>query len=163
MILRCTKKLLGRLPDRPEPSEPGTPGLLGDWHATLLLVKPAWLVVAVNDASRLPVLLPAREFSTLLARIPESVADVLGAISIDGAAVAREREAMRRITVGPSASRSVLGTMNDFTFQLEWIRHREPDLTPMESSLFLANTPVGPLSYEYPADVARRLFASGQG
>lgn len=160
MILRCTKKLRDRLPDAPQSGPSIAPGLLGDWHASLLITKPSWLVLLVNDLSRLPVFLPAREFSTLLERIPTAVGDVLAALEVDEAAIAREREVLRRIMVAPTTSRSVLGTMNDFVFQLEWIRGHNPDLAPMEWSLRLAETPVGPMRYEYPADAVRRLLVA---
>lgn len=159
MILRCTKKLRDRLPDATGPSASGALTVLGNWHATLLVTKPAWLVLLVNDASRLPVLLPAREFSTLLERIPGAVTEVLTAIGIDAAAVARERRALESISLAPTASRSVVGTMNDFVFQLGWIRGSAPNDSLVGWSLPLAQTPVGPLAHARPSDAARRLLA----
>ncbi len=72
--------------------------LLGDWHGTLLIWKPSWLVLLVNDATRLPVLLPARELSGLHQRIPGAVVDVLIALGIDALAVTREQRAMENLS-----------------------------------------------------------------
>jgi hypothetical protein len=68
LVLRCTRKLLERLPAFPAPAVSTT--VLGDWYATILMVRPAHLVLLVNERSRLPVVLLARELSTLLERIP---------------------------------------------------------------------------------------------
>jgi hypothetical protein len=159
MILRCTRKLRARLPEAAIPNAPGALAALGNWHATLLVARPAWLVLLVNDASRLPVILPARELSTLLERIPGGVAEVLTAIGIDVATVARERSALENISLAPTASRSVVGTMNDFVFQFGWIRDSTPNDSLLGWSLTLAQTPVGPLAYARPVDAARRLLA----
>ena len=76
LVVRCTAKLLSRLKVRSTaPSGPSTTAL-GDWYATILPVRPAHLVLLVNEASRLPVVLPARELSTLGGRIPDATADV---------------------------------------------------------------------------------------
>ncbi len=158
MILRCTKKLRDRLPGTPQSGPSVPPGLLGDWHATLFFMKPSWLLLLVNDTSRLPVFLPAREFLTLLNRIPEAVGKVLAALDIDEAAINSETDALQRIIIAPTASRSVLGTMNDFLFQLAWAPQDKPGRSLVDWSLWLAETPVSPLRYEHPAAVAKRLL-----
>jgi hypothetical protein len=48
--------------------------------------------------------------------------------------------------------------MNDFVFQLQWMRERKHELSLVQLSLALAETPVSPLGYERPAAVARRLL-----
>lgn len=67
---------------------------------------------------------------------------------------------MREVTIAKTASRSVLGMINEFTFMAEHAlaRGREQDLLAL--ALWLANTPCGPLrkSTGFPADEARLIL-----
>lgn len=67
---RCTAKLLRRL--GPPAVGPANQPLtrLGDWYATLVHAPRMQLVLMVSERSLLPILLPAREASTLLERAP---------------------------------------------------------------------------------------------
>jgi serine/threonine protein kinase len=78
LIVRCTAKLLTRLKVRPEAASTSSTTRLGDWYATILPVRPAHLVLLVNEGTRLAVLLPAREISTLSKRIPEAILELCG-------------------------------------------------------------------------------------
>ncbi|MBI3403700.1 MAG: hypothetical protein HY048_19980 [Acidobacteria bacterium] len=66
---------------------------------------------------------------------------------------------MRYVAFGTTASRSVLGTMNDYVNHIEWAFHDRADVTLHMLSLELADTPVSPLGYERPMDVVRRCLA----
>lgn len=163
IVLRCTAKLLDRLRCGSTPTSAGSTTVLGDWYATFVPTRPAQMVLLVSEPSRLPVLLPAREFSTLTTRIPDAVAGILEGLGMQRDMVEREREAMRHIVVAPTARRSVLGTMNEFVSQLKWLRQSKPQLSIRELSLELAQTPVGSLGYEHPAEAAKRLLFPLQG
>ncbi len=66
---------------------------------------------------------------------------------------------MAELRFDRTASRSVLGTMNDFIFLMDWERSREG--TPhdlLRLAMDLNRTPVGPLKYERRDDVARRTL-----
>ena len=69
--------------------------------------------------------------------------------------------AINSIRVERTASRSVLGSMNDFVYQLRW-RFDEgmglQDADRLEDDL--AQTPMSALKYCNPAEVARSAFAS---
>jgi hypothetical protein len=158
VTLRCTRKLLARLPKSLAHDDAKSTGRLGSWYGTLLVTRPIQLVLLVNETARLPVLLPAREFATLTRRVPNAVAEILRELNVDPDVIERERTAMQEVVVAPTNNRSVLGTMNDFIVQLEWIRESKPHLSLIEFSLALAETPVSPLRYEHPAAVARRLL-----
>ncbi len=159
LVLRCTKKLLTRL--HAGPAAPGIESttVLGDWYATIHLMRPAHLILLVNERSRLSVVLPARELSTLLRRIPDAAAQVLLDIGVGARAVAQERSAMSPIVLAQTQSRSVLGTMNEFIFHIDCRREDVGELDPRQLSLELGRDLVGPLEYERPADVARRLLS----
>lgn len=158
-ILHCTRKLLARLPQMPALDPERPIGRLGNWYATLIVTRPAQLVLLVNEATRLPVLLPGREFATLTARIPAAVAEVLVELGVDREVLAQEDAALRWIALAPTANRSVVGTMNDFIFQLAWIRQHAPNLSLRQLSLQLAETPVGPLDYQHPAAATTKLLS----
>lgn len=87
--------------------------------------------------------------------------ETLSALGVDRGVIAAELQAMEPIVPASTVSRSVLGTMNDFAFQLEWMRESKPHLWLTELSLALAETPVSPLRYEHPAEVAKRLLGAG--
>ena len=77
LTIRCTTKLLDRLKTRPDPPAPPSTTRLGDWYATILLLRPAHMVLLVNEPTRLAALLPARDLPTLARRIPDAICEVL--------------------------------------------------------------------------------------
>ena len=77
LTVRCTAKLLRRLKVAPPASGEASSTRLGDWYATILSVRPAHLILLVNEPTRLAAVLPAREISTLATRIPEAIIKVL--------------------------------------------------------------------------------------
>ena len=89
---RC--RLLERLKLRPPDVAVPTSTALGDWYATILPLRPSHLVLLVNETTRLPVVLQARELKTLDRRIPEAIANVLRDLGVDPEGVAREKQAM---------------------------------------------------------------------
>ena len=66
---------------------------------------------------------------------------------------------MNDVRFAKTASRSVLGTINDYAIAVTWALAKEPGLTLHRLSVQLTDTPVGPMKYECPADVARRLLS----
>jgi hypothetical protein len=160
LVLRCTRKLLGRLHASPDPVDAPSTTVLGDWYATILMVRPAHLVLLVNERSRLPIVLPARELSTLLERIPDAVADTLSDLGVESHAIEREREEMRNIVCAPTANRSVVGAMNEFVFLIQLLREDGP--LPHSRALSYRLTDnlvgVGKRDYVHPRDEVRRLL-----
>jgi len=112
-ILRCTKKLLGRLPPRSggDGDEQTSDTRLGDWTAHLFLIGRQQVVLGVNNKTLLPVLLPIAPSKTFLSRFVEAAGEMLMAIGIDRKAVLAEMAAMGECIVGND--RRVLGTIYD--------------------------------------------------
>lgn len=162
LVLRCTRKLLGRLHVAPTDDALSTT-VLGDWYATILPIRPAHLILLVNERSRLPVVLPARELSTLLDRVPKAVAGVLTDLGVNSQSIEQERAAMQVICCAPTRSRSVLGAMNESVFQIQLMREDGPlpDLRTLSLDLAQLLIGVGKRDYLHPADEARRLLAEG--
>jgi hypothetical protein len=158
VLIRCTRKLLHRLA-QPTSCEVSTTTALGEWYATILFTKPQQVVLLVNAATRLPVVIPARALSTLPIRFAEGLRTVLTTLQIPANIVAAELREMRDVTFSTTASRSVLGTMNDYAIYIEAAFRHENGVALHSLSLALADTPVGPLGYDRPRDVARRQLS----
>src|SRR5438552_6841926 len=119
--LRCTARLrkrLGMTQDAP-PTPPSTK--LGDWYAHLLFTRPQ-LVLCVSERTLLPVLVPARDGSLLVARLRDAAGQMLAALSVAEAAVVAEQDAMMDAVIGKTVSRQMLGSMNDFVYMLDSYR-----------------------------------------
>jgi len=143
--VRATKKLLQRLGRPTLRDGEGSTTLLGEWYATALFWRPQ-VVLLVNEPTLLPVLLPLAPAATLPARVPAQIAAMLSAHGAPARIVDRELQHMRDWRVAPTANRSVLGIMNEFTYLAEAWRDgaAQPDLQAL--ALWLAETPCGPLS-----------------
>ncbi len=153
--LRCTGKLLKRLggPNETSPAAPTTK--LGNWYGHLLFTRPQ-LVLCVSELTLLPVLLPARDASTLAPRLREGVVRTLQVLGVSDTAIAAEKAAMAQAVIGKTASRQVLGSMNDFVFMLDAYFNRHETL--LDVALHLAETPCGPLRMSTPRDETIRAF-----
>jgi len=164
LVLRCTRKLLDRLPAPSAADHAASTTVLGDWYATILMVRPAHLVLLVNETTRLPVVLPARELAALLGRIPGAIAETLSDLGVASEAIEGERAAMRVIQCAPTRNRSVVGAMNEFVFQIQIRREDEPraDLRALSFDLTRVLIGVGGREYVRPAEEARRLLAMGR-
>jgi hypothetical protein len=167
--LRCTQKLFKRLPlelrmpSLPQPSTIAHPSstVLGDWYLTLLVIRPAHLVLAVSERSRLAVVLPAKELKTLPQRLPQHVETSLLCAGIPHAQVEQELGAMREWRITPSTEgtgyRSVLGTQKEFLYVLGIILD-EGERDPLSLTARLQGQLCGPQPYHYPVQTARDLF-----
>lgn len=159
--LRCTKKLLRRLrvPDEPAASPPTT--LLGDWYANILFSRPQQLVLCVSERTLLPVVILAKELDTLPLRLVAGLREILARIGASHELIEIETREMAQFAYGPTRSKRVLGSMNDFMFQLSWLLTDRPGLSLLEMSVHIAETPCSPLRHESPDRFTLELFRSG--
>jgi hypothetical protein len=155
--LRCTAKLLRRLGPPTEGSAAPPTNRLGDWYATLVHAPRAQLVLMVSERSLLPVVVPAREASTLLERAPPALADVLLHLGVRPTVIEHEMAAMAGASIGRTANRRVLGSMNDFLGMMR--SHPWPPSSLTALSLELAAAPCGPIGMMSPDDLTRELMA----
>jgi hypothetical protein len=154
--LRCTGKLLERLHATPgvDLEEPTT--RLGDWYATLVYEGREQLVLCVSERSLLPVVIPAREARTLVPRFQDALAELLVLLGVPAAEIERELADMVDVRIGRTASRTILGSMNDFLRMLP--SYRRPGTSLLDASRKLAKAPCGPLGMRSPDDVAPELL-----
>lgn len=158
--LRCTQKLLRRgLVESPD-AESGATTLLGDWYANILFSKPQQLVLCVSERTLLPVVVPAKDAKLLPARVAEAACDMLTALGVPQVAVDAERTQMQSSCIGRTASKRVLGSLNDLMFQLEIGLRLSPERSLIEHALWLAETPCKPIEYASPNRATQALFLS---
>jgi hypothetical protein len=157
--LRCTAKLLKRLrisnPGEPPPPE----NALGDWYANILFTRAGHYVLLVSERSRLPVLLTARDLSSLPTRFVQTLTDLLADVDVPKHQIDREVAAMPPLFYGKTANRSVLGTLNDNVF-LAKDYLASGDLSVYEVTRLLARAPCLPLESKFPIEETRRLLAN---
>lgn len=116
--------------------------MLGDWYANLLPWRPQTAIL-VNTYTLLPVLTPLATAKGLPGRIADVIAEALIDQSVPPELITAEREQMGEVRVGPTADRSVVGSMNDFIFLADNRRDVVPDLAQLSKEL--ARVPCGPL------------------
>lgn len=143
--VRGTNKFLERV-GRPVVDPPSSSTAFGDWYANVLFWRPQ-VALFVNASTFLPVLMPLAPSTGLVARFPTVMAEVLHTLGVDRSFVASELDKMTDVVLAKTASRQVLGVMNQFTFMAEHTistgRSDPSDLVGL--SVWLANTIVGPL------------------
>jgi hypothetical protein len=150
--LHCTQKLLVRikrpvLNDLPPPTT-----ILGNWYATALMWKPQ-VALLVNENTRLPLFMPLAPAADLAARFPVYLEQLLMGHDVDPQFIAQEMLAMEEVGIAKTANRSVLGTINDFTWMAEAGDAYHPDEL-YRLSMRLAGMPIGgQMKYRYPKDM----------
>lgn len=142
--LHATKKLLERVkaPVEPVVSEPTT--ALGNWYGTVLFWRPQ-VALLVNEETLYPVLMPLAPAATLMERFPDALGQTLGAHGVDGEFINAETAEMNEGRYAKTASRSLLGIMNEFSYLAEAHRASSGEVNLVSLALRLSETPCGPL------------------
>jgi hypothetical protein len=82
-------------------------------------------------------------------------------LGVPTAEIERElAEMVDDVRIGRTASRTILGAMNDF---LRMLSYRRPGTSPLQVSRELAEAPCGPLGMRSPDDVAPELLRPRRG
>jgi hypothetical protein len=146
IVVRGTKKFLDRV-GRPEADPSASTVVLGDWYANVLFWR-RQVALFVNATTFVPVFMPLAPAGGVLGRFPAAMADVMGALGVDPRFVHAETLEMSSVVLAKTASRQVLGVMNEFAFMAEHTigtgRSDSDDLLGL--SVWLADTIVGPIS-----------------
>lgn len=162
--IHATKKLLDRV-KQPVSSAVESTAVLGNWYATALFWKPQ-VALLVNEATLLPVFVPLAPAGQLAERFPDELRSILDAHGLDPRFVDEEISAMGEGHFVKTASRSVVGVMNEFAFLGRVHRDQhgaKVDLIAL--SLWLAQTPTSPLYQRHvsPDRELRALVARAVG
>jgi uncharacterized protein DUF6933 len=143
LIVRATKKLLDRVGPRTHRDDATSSTLLGEWYATVMFWRPQ-IGLFVNETTLLPVLMPLAPTASLLKRFPDHLAATLTAHGAPQAVISDELERMREHRLAKTASRSVVGVMNEF-INLAHAYRGGHDTDLLSLSIRLSQTPCGPL------------------
>jgi len=159
LTIRCTRKLLEHLRAEPcrEPTRPTN--RLGDWYANLVSTKRGTLVICVSERSLLPVFVAAtRDRRSFIFAFQEAVRSVLRGIGAAPELVESEARETKQIAIGTTASRRVLGSLNDLAFLARLTIADHPQVELGALAVELAETPCSPLNYETPRSVSLALL-----
>ena len=161
--LRGTKKFLDRVGRPVADPSPSSTTVLGDWYANVLFWR-RQVALFVNATTFVPVLMPLAPSASVVARFPMAMAEVFAALGVDPRFVDSESGEMSSSVLAKTASRQVLGVMNEFAFMAEHkISTGRSDPTDLLGlSVWLANTIVGPISKDdgySPLGVLQRVVA----
>jgi hypothetical protein len=165
LSLCCTKvvrerlHLAGTLPPPVNPSS-----RLGNWYVHLARFGHQQIVLATSERSLLTVLLPSRNLrDNIEASFHAELAKLLAKLQIPAQVVSRELAAIRPISYAAANNRRVIGSMNEFVWQLGSYLMETTD--SVELSLQLSQTPMSAVgsksNYGFPDAVARELLMNG--
>ena len=159
-VVHGTKKMLDRIGPATTGPEAESTTRLGSWYATPLFWRPQ-VALLVNEPTRLPVLVHLAPSHGVIPRFVDALATVLDELGLRHGLIADEIDQMADYRVTKTANRSVIGTMNDFTFLADTYGRGESMEDLVRLSLKLAGTPCGPLMARsgYPDQEVRALFA----
>jgi hypothetical protein len=154
----CTSKLLKRINLHPEmlALEPTT--ALGNWYANILYFYKRQNLMIVSENSRLAVITPAKDARSLANYLTQNLLDILVLFGVPSEWIEAEMREMADVHISTTLSRSVLGTMNDYKFQIEVLMDDPEEISPFEMAKILCECPVGPLQYRFPREVAIDLL-----
>lgn len=157
--LRCTAKLLKAMKAKPVAQPELARNRLGEWTANLIRVGRIQLVLAVSEPTRFGIVIDAAPYATIPPRLTHNVFKALLAAGVPADLAAGEAHAMKPLQMAASNSRSVLGTLNQFAWQVEVdLRHGYAG-SAVDLTRRLAETIVlKPASIGMPIDRVREAF-----
>lgn len=161
VVLRCTQQLLSRLKRFDDEPPVASTTRLGDWYGNVLRMGRRHALIFVSERSRLPVLIPIRQADRLRVSFPEAVCYMLAFVGVPARDIEDERSRMSAIGFGRTKSRSLLGTLNDFSFgaRVHFVTSRDSSLEDV--ARWLARTPILPLNGASPIELTRARFENG--
>jgi hypothetical protein len=162
VVLRCTQKLAKRIGVVPAREAPASSTRLGDWYGTEVRVGRKVFALFISEHDRVPVVLEAGDLRRLPASLTERLRTVLTALGVEPHAVADECAEMGDAVFAPTQSRSLLGTLNDFSFMMRATRPEWRAASALDWSLDFAETPVGPIKSFPDRAVRARLGTRGE-
>jgi len=143
IVVRGTKKFLDRA-GRPVAGEVTSSGMLGDWYVNVWFWRPQ-VAAFVNERTLLPVLVPLAPAASAVERLPVSFGEIARRMDVNPRALDAELRTMEEWILAKTASRSVLGVMNEFSHLADNYRRRDDLIDLVDLSLWLAQVPCSPL------------------
>ena len=161
VVFRCTQKLRKRLGSSTAVSPlPISDTILGDWYCNLVHFGRLQTILCVSAGTLLPVLIPAKDARAFPERLAAELGPLLLEIGVEATAVQEELNKMRAYAIGPTASRSILGSMNDFARMAEYqLIIQQPPWPLARVTRMLMEAPCSPIHMLAPQEATRRAFA----
>ena len=160
MTLRCTQRLLARLPATLDADVTPPTTTLGDWYASPLYIGPVRWVLCASERSLLPVILPLKPAKSLPDRLPDAAGLLLDALGIAGATIEREWAAMSPCRIGRTQNRAVVGSVNELVQQARAYLQYPPAGDLVTIMLLLSEMPCGMLGHDAPDRRTRSLLGA---
>ncbi len=165
LLIRCTQKLLAEIP-----SGLIVPPASGEsWHANLLRIDRRKCVLFTHDATLYSVFVPGLkkpEFQHLEEVFGQRLFKALLWDEFPQAQIERMLDACRTIRFTRSSNRSVLGSMNDFRFQIEVHAEYDGGLANIDLADLhhrLNRTPFSAVGFRYPVEGLREYQVRAPG
>jgi hypothetical protein len=114
--------------------------------------------LGVAERSLLPVVVPAKDFTTFPARLTEAAQRFLEALGVSAKLRDREAQEMAKRVLAKTNNRSILGSMKDLAFLALVFLDRFPDAPPEAVAEELIDVPCGPLEHVFPRRQTQVLF-----
>ena len=156
----CTSRLLKRTGFPAETLVPEPTSALGNWYANILFFHHRQALLFVSERSRLGVVTPAKEIRSLSNRLTEHLPVLLKRLNAKPEWIQEGNRKRADVRYAAPASRSVLGTMNDYKIQIEALLEEDREASEIAIAFHLRSTPIGPLQYKSPEEVTLQLLKS---
>ena len=114
-----TSKVSNRLKQPLEQNPSQATNLFGAWYVNLLILHRQHIFLLVSERTLLPVLMPAKNLVLFPKQFPAVLGEVLGAITIPHEMILAELQELTERRFAKTASRQILGSMNDFAKVLD--------------------------------------------
>ncbi len=98
---------------------PSSDSVLGDWSLKSAVVRQGRFIVGVNERTLMAVVFAERPLSRLSSTLSTCVGAQLEVFGIPAERIAAEVAALQSSTFGKNRARSLLGVLNEVTFQFE--------------------------------------------
>jgi hypothetical protein len=119
----------------------------------------------VSERSRIAVVTPAKETRLLASHLTQHLSVLLERLNAKPEWIDAEVRQMVDVRYAATKSRSVLGTMNDYKFQIETLLAESLEVSEIAIALHLSVCPVGPLQYKSPdivtLDLLKTIYEAG--
>lgn len=158
--LRCTRRLLRRLPLEVTAVAARPSTLLGDWYANVLFLGRSQHVLCTNERSLLSVIVPLKDPVLLPFRLQEGAQSLLLRLGFPSSVVAKEARAMSQVTIGTTVNRSVLGSMNEIAKECRWLARAHGIANPATLELKLTDMPMLSMEHAFTREQAAVLLGA---
>jgi len=139
-------------------------GFLGSWHANLIRIERRKCLLLTNDRTLYSFLIPGAKKKDLGNIREIFVLHLKMNLEKEGFGpedVNKALEEYSEITIAPTTSRSVLGSMNDLADQVDFLVSRAGGLEEgdiLTVNMMLNRIPMGAIKYRYAIDKVYELF-----